>query len=198
MPGPAREDDDAAFFQMPDGAPPNEWLGHLVHLDRGLHARVDFLFFQRILQSERIDHRGQHSHVIGGNAVHVLGLIGHAAKEIAAAHHDRELHSQLVHIGQLRRDFVDARRIHTKALIGSQGFSGNLEQNAFEGRGFHSSANYVAPALALSLPKGPAGGREGVPPSLQAQKRRPQAPGITQLSVQQAWYWRPSHSHRPL
>ncbi len=64
-------------------------------------------------------------------------LVGHAAKEVASAHHDRELHSQLVHVGQLRRNFVDARRIHTKALMRSQGFSGNLKQNAFEGRGSH-------------------------------------------------------------
>jgi hypothetical protein len=32
---------------------------------------------------------------------------------------------------------VNARRVHTKSLIGSEGFSGNLEQNAFEGRGGH-------------------------------------------------------------
>jgi hypothetical protein len=42
-----------------------------------------------------------------------------------------------VHVGEFSRDLVDARRIHTKTLIGSQGLSGNLEQNAFEGRSFH-------------------------------------------------------------
>jgi len=46
---------------------------------------------------------------------------------------------------------VDARRIHPEALIGSESFSGNLEQNAFEGRGSHKG---VAPALALSLTEG--------------------------------------------
>ena len=120
---------------MPDSAPPDERLRHLIHLNRRLHARVDFLLLECILQSKRVDDRGEHSHVIGGNAVHVSSLVGHAAKEVAAAHNDRKLHSQLVHVGQLGCDLVNARRIHTKALIGSEGFSGNLQQNAFEGRG---------------------------------------------------------------
>ena len=84
---------------MPDRAPPDERLSHLVHLDRRLHAGVHALLLQRILQRQRVDHCGQHAHVIGGDAVHVLGLLGHAAEEIPAAHHDRDLHAELVHVG---------------------------------------------------------------------------------------------------
>ena len=61
--------------------------------------------------------------MIGGNAVHVSSLVGHAAKKIAPAHHDRKLHAQLVHVGQFRRHLVDSFRIHTEALIRSQGFA---------------------------------------------------------------------------
>src|SRR5580658_102332 len=126
---------------MTDSAAPDEGLGHLLHLNRRLHASVDILLFQRILQRQRIDHCGQHTHVIGGDAVHIASLICHATKEVAATHHDRKLHSQRVHVGQFRRNLVDASRIHTKALISSQGFSRKLEQNAFEGRGLHGLAS---------------------------------------------------------
>ena len=107
--GAAGEDHDAAFFQMADGAAANEGLGDLIHLNRGLHARVDPLLLERVLQRQRVDHRGQHAHVIGGDAVHVLGLLGDAAKEIAAADDDRDLHAQFVNVGQFGRDLVDAR-----------------------------------------------------------------------------------------
>lgn len=123
----AREDHDAAFLQMPDGAPPDERLGHLIHFDGSLHACIDFLLLERILQRQRVDDRGQHTHVIGGNAVHVTRLVGHAAEKIAAADYDRDLHAQFVNVRQLGGDLVDASGIDTKALMGSQSFSGKLE-----------------------------------------------------------------------
>jgi hypothetical protein len=71
--------------------------------------------------------------VVGGDAVHVLGLVGDAAKKVPAADHDGQLHAQLVNVRQFGGDFVDARRIHTKPLIGSQGFSGKLAERAILG-----------------------------------------------------------------
>ncbi len=85
-----------------------------------LHARVHALLFQRILQRQRIDHRRQHAHVIGGDPVHVLGLLRYAAEKVSSAHHDRQLHAQLVNVGQFGGNFVDASRLHAKALIGRQ------------------------------------------------------------------------------
>ena len=49
------------------------------------------LFFQRVLQGQRVDHRGEHAHVVGGDAVHVFRLHGHAAEKIAAADDDGDL-----------------------------------------------------------------------------------------------------------
>jgi hypothetical protein len=75
--------------------------------------------------------------VIGGDAVHVASLIGHASEEIPAAYDDRKLHSKLVHVGEFGGNFVDALGVDTEALIRGQGFSGKFQQNAFEGRGSH-------------------------------------------------------------
>ena len=122
---------------MANRTPPNERLGHLVHLDRRLHARIDALFFKRVLQSQRVDDGRQHAHVIGRDAVHVLGLLGHAAEKIPATDHDRNLHTQLVHIGHFRRDLMNPRLVDAEALVGRQRLAGEFEQNAFENRGCH-------------------------------------------------------------
>ena len=85
----AGKDHDAALLQVTDCPAADERLSHLVHLDRRLHAGVYALLLERILQRERIDDRGQHPHVIGGHAVHVLGLLSHTTEKVSPAHHDR-------------------------------------------------------------------------------------------------------------
>lgn len=72
-------------------------LADLVHLDGRLHAGEGADFFQRVLKRECVDDSGQHTHLVGGDAVHVFGLLGHAAEEVAAADDDRDLHPQVAH-----------------------------------------------------------------------------------------------------
>src|SRR5271157_941384 len=139
--GATGEDHDAAFFEVADCTAPDKRLGHLVHLDGAHHARPDALFLQRILQGQGIDDRGQHAHVIGGNAVHGLGLLGHAAEEVAAAHYDRDLNSQPVHFGDFGRDFVHPGVIDAEALPGGQRLTGYLEKNAFINWSVHFPAD---------------------------------------------------------
>ena len=101
---------------MPHCAAANEGLGNLIHFDGTHDAGEDVLLLQRILQSQRIDHRGQHAHVISGDAVHLLGLLGDAAKKIAAADHDGDLDTETVDFGELGGDLVDPLVVDTKTL----------------------------------------------------------------------------------
>ncbi len=89
----AGEHHDAALLQVPYGAASDERLGHLVHLDGAHHAGEDVLLFQSVLQGQGIDDRGEHAHVVGGYAVHLLGLLGNATKEVAAANHDGDFNA---------------------------------------------------------------------------------------------------------
>src|ERR1019366_8085951 len=82
-------------------------------------------------------HRGQHAHVIGGHAIHLLGLLSHAAKEVAATDYDGHLHSEAVDLCDFGRDFVHPRVVHTKSLASRQCFAGNLQQDAFVCRSSH-------------------------------------------------------------
>ena len=132
LPVPAAKDHHAALLQMADRAPPDERLGHLVHLDGRHHPRVHALLFQRVLQRQRVDHRRQHAHVIGRHPVHLFGLLGDAAEEIPAAHHEPNLDSERVHVGHFGRNFVHAVRFHSKALARCQCLAGELQKNALE------------------------------------------------------------------
>ena len=43
IPRPGDKNHHMSQFQMTGGAPQDEWLGHVVHLDGGLHAHLDDL-----------------------------------------------------------------------------------------------------------------------------------------------------------
>ena len=102
----------------------------------------DALLLQRILQSQSVDDRGQHAHVIGGNTVHGLGLFGYAAEEIAAADHDRDLDAQTMNFSQLRGNFVHTLVLDTKPLVAGQRFTGEFQQNALINRSVHFFSGY--------------------------------------------------------
>jgi hypothetical protein len=65
--------------------------------------------------------------VIGGDAIHVLGLIGNPAKKIASTHDDGHLDAKTVYIGQFGRDFMNAFGVDAKALFGGQGFARDFQ-----------------------------------------------------------------------
>jgi hypothetical protein len=108
---------------MADGAAADEGLGNLIHLNGRLHAGKDILFFESILQRKSVDDGGQHAHVVGGDAIHVLGLFGNPAEEIATAYDNGHLDAEIVHIGKFSRDFMNASVVDAEALRGGKGFA---------------------------------------------------------------------------
>ena len=72
--------------------------------------------------------------MVGGDAIHVAGLIGQATEEVAAADHHGDLRAQGVDILQFGGNLVNAVGIHSEALTGGEGFAGKLKQDAMEDR----------------------------------------------------------------
>ena len=91
--GSRREEDHAPFLQVPHRAPSDVRLGQLLHLDGALHAGEDPELLQRVLKRQRVDHRGQHAHVVGAGAVHAFGRGGDPAEDVAAADHHAHFHA---------------------------------------------------------------------------------------------------------
>jgi hypothetical protein len=58
--------------------------------------------------------------MVGGNAIHIFGLLSYAAKKITAANHNCDLDAKTVDIGKLSRDLVHALVVDTKTLAGGK------------------------------------------------------------------------------
>ena len=64
------KDDGPTLLEMADGAAADVRLGQLLHADGRHDARVDALPLEDVLHGQRVDDRAEHSHVVGGDAVH--------------------------------------------------------------------------------------------------------------------------------
>jgi hypothetical protein len=69
--------------------------------------------------------------VVGGDAIHVDGLLGDATKEIASSDDDANLATEGVNGGDFGGDFVDEDSVNAETLACSQGFSRDLEEDSF-------------------------------------------------------------------
>ena len=70
LPVPRGEDDGAPLLEMSNGAAADVRLRQLLHADGRHDARVDALPLEHVLHGQRVDHRAEHAHVVGGDAVH--------------------------------------------------------------------------------------------------------------------------------
>ena len=80
-------------------------------------------------ERQRVHDRGQHADVVGLGAVHPLGGAGHAAEDVAAAHHNGQLHAVVHDLGDLVGQIVNDLRIDAVAQIARQRLAGQLEQH---------------------------------------------------------------------
>jgi hypothetical protein len=130
--GAGDEDDDAAKFQVTNRAAQDEWLGHVLHLDRGLHSRLHADLDQTALQREAVDHRGQHSHVVSGRAIHAAVRGRQTAPDISSADHDRNLYPEIANLLHALGYFADdLRRDIVAAAAFLERFPAQFENDAF-------------------------------------------------------------------
>jgi hypothetical protein len=125
------EDDDAPLFEVAHGAAADIWLGDLVHLDGGHDTAEEAELFDSVLKGYCIDNSGEHAHVVGGDAIHVDGLLSYATEEVASANDNANLAAEGVDSSNLRCDFMDEDGIDAEAFACGQGFSRDLEEDSF-------------------------------------------------------------------
>ena len=130
--GAGDENDDAAQFEMPDGAAEDERLGHVFHFDGGLDASFDADLVERALQGETVDDGREHAHVIRGRAIHPAMAGGQSAPDIAAADDDRSLDAERLHFLDALSDFAhDLRRDVFARAAFAESFAAQFEDDAF-------------------------------------------------------------------
>ena len=81
------------------------------------------------LQRQRVHHRRQHAHIVGGGAVDALGGAGKAAEDIAAADHHADFAAGLVGFRHIAGDAVDHVDIDAELAFAHQRLAGDLEQD---------------------------------------------------------------------
>ena len=96
---PGGADDHAALFQMPHGAAADIGFADFLHGDGRKHAGGMAGLFQRVLHGKRVQHCGEHTHVVRGGTIHALGGRGQPPENVAAADDQRDLKPHIHHIG---------------------------------------------------------------------------------------------------
>ena len=79
---------------------------------------------ERVLQRQRVDHRRQHPHLVGGRTIHPARLVVAAADKIAGADYQRELNAQRRHFLDFERNLGQRVEIESRPLRGSERLAG--------------------------------------------------------------------------
>ncbi|OQC70973.1 MAG: hypothetical protein BWX45_01269 [Deltaproteobacteria bacterium ADurb.Bin002] len=87
---------------MAQGFALNKRLRNFPHFNGRLDARREPLRLECALKGEAVDHRRQHSHVIGGRALHAPGTGLHAPEDVASSDDNPDLDLQV----RKRSDFI--------------------------------------------------------------------------------------------
>src|SRR5262249_1962484 len=85
---------------------------------------------QRIGKRQRVDDRGQHAHVIGCYPIHAQRGGGHTPEDVAATHHDPDLHARRRHIRHLPRQGLHLVRVDAECRAAGQHLTAQLQQDA--------------------------------------------------------------------
>ncbi|MNS78211.1 hypothetical protein D3C72_1118140 [compost metagenome] len=139
--GAGGEDDHAPLLEVAQRAAADEGLGHLADVHGREDAGGDTHALEAVLQGERVHHGRQHSHVVAGGAVHAHRARGHAAEDVAAAHHDGELDFHVHDVADLLRHLLDDRRIDAEAVVAHQRFTAQLQQHTLVLQDCHESSS---------------------------------------------------------
>src|ERR1035437_5512171 len=119
---------------MPNRFAPNKRLGKLRHRDRGHEPAINSRGFESILQSERVDHRGEHSHLIALHAADAFRASRDAAKDISAADHNSNLDSHCSTLHNIGRELSKHFRIDTIFTLTHERLARKLEEDSFIAR----------------------------------------------------------------
>ena len=105
--GACAENHHPPLLEMAHRAASDVVLADLVDAQRRHDPGVGAQALESVLQRQRIDHRGEHPHVIGRHPVHAGARQPRAAEDVAAAQYDRDLDPHLGQLADLAGDALE-------------------------------------------------------------------------------------------
>jgi hypothetical protein len=109
--------------------PPDERLGDRAHLERRHDARVDLPLLEGVLQSEGVDDRREHPHVVARDPVDALRRGRDAPDDVSTADDDGQLHSETRDFRDLVGHARDHRRLDAEGLAAEERLPGEFQQD---------------------------------------------------------------------
>ena len=149
---PRAHDDHLAGLQAFDGLPLAVELAYRLHADGRQHTALHTNSPQRTAQSEGIDDRGTHAHLIALHAVETLPGPAQPAEDVAAADDDADLHSHVVHLLDLLCILGQTLFVDAVTLFAHKALPAQLEENPFE---FNHNDILFSACLKLPMPGHP-------------------------------------------
>ncbi len=130
--GTSREDHHPTLLEVADGAAADVRLGDLRHVDRGLDTGRLTGSLEGLLQGQRVDHRGEHAHVVGLGAVHASALAGHPTPDVPAPDHDRDVDVEASAWPRLdlRGEIGDHLAVDAESAATRECLTGQLDQDS--------------------------------------------------------------------
>lgn len=125
--GAGRKDDDTPLLHMARRPAANIGLADPFHRDRRLNTGRNIELLERVLNGKRVDHRGQHSHVVGPCPVESLRRAGNAPEDVAAADDEADLDAGAMDFGNVQGDALKGGRIDFIAVGPHEGLVGDLQ-----------------------------------------------------------------------
>jgi hypothetical protein len=109
------------------------------------------------LQRERVNHRRQHAHVVGGGVFDACGGKRRPTHDVPAADHHSGLHAQLVNGNHLAREVVDGVGVQADPLLPCERLPAEFDQHAPPARrrfgACHASEKYTRPHRLTQIPQ---------------------------------------------
>ena len=103
---PRRHNHDLAAFQSLASFPFTIKFADRLHTNGGQNAGFNADSTKCTTQSQTIDHRSAHSHLITFDPVKTFARSAESAKDVAATNYDADLHTEVANLLNLRRIFV--------------------------------------------------------------------------------------------
>jgi hypothetical protein len=145
--GSTAEQDDASLGEIFVRRSAGEQLGNLRHHERRQRPRRRALALDGGLQREAVHHGGEHAHGVAGRARDAAGRYFHAADDVAAADHDRDLGAELACRDQIVGDAVEGGLVDAERLAACEILARELDHDATIDRLSHAN-RFLVPAQA--------------------------------------------------
>lgn len=131
IPRSSHRNDDAAVFQVFDGAALNEKFTYAVDFKGAHDPHFPSMAFDGVSKRDPVDNGREHSHVVALRAVEAFGGHRRTSEDVASSDHDDDLFPRIREGDDLGRESMEEIDVDSVSCRSLEGFAGKFEKEAF-------------------------------------------------------------------